>query len=301
VPSRNLPAVVIWMFGALLSFSVAAVAIRGLSRTMSTFELLALRNIGGIALLAAAALAVPRLRSGFRPGNLPLQAARNGIHFGATALWAYSLTILPLATAFALEFTAPLWVTVFAVLMLGEKLTRPRVVAAVLGFAGVLVILRPGSSSLQFGSVLMLVAATGFALTSIVTKKLTGLVSTFSILFWMNVLQLGMNIVAIVALNAHLDVWNRLEASQIPAAIGLIVGGFMSHLCLTNAFRNGDATLVIPLDFLRIPLIAVVGWWLYGEPLDAAVFGGALLIIVGVLWNLRAEARRVPGAVAGME
>ena len=78
--------------------------------------------------------------------------------------------------------------------------------------------------------------------------------------------------------------------------IGIGVTGLLSHYCLTNAFRAGDAGVVVPLDFMRIPLIAVIGWWLYGERLDVFVFLGAGLIITGVLWNLRSEAARVQGS-----
>jgi drug/metabolite transporter (DMT)-like permease len=73
---------------------------------------------------------------------------------------------------------------------------------------------------------------------------------------------------------------------------GVAVAGLSIHYCLTNAFRCGDAMIVIPMDFLRVPLIAVVGWVLYAEPLDAFVFAGAGLIIAGVLWNVRGEAQR---------
>jgi drug/metabolite transporter (DMT)-like permease len=93
-----------------------------------------------------------------------------------------------------------------------------------------------------------------------------------------------------------LFVW-KLGAWQIPAIVGIGSAGLIAHYCLANAFRAGDASVVVPLDFMRIPLIAVIGWWLYGETLDVFVFAGAGLIIAGILWNLRAEARR-PAPVA---
>jgi drug/metabolite transporter (DMT)-like permease len=84
-------------------------------------------------------------------------------------------------------------------------------------------------------------------------------------------------------------VFFHLDARHILPAFGLGVAGLTSHYCLSNAFRAGDATLVVPLDFMRIPLIAVVGWAFYGERLDIFVLLGALIIVAGVLWNLRAE------------
>ena len=86
----------------------------------------------------------------------------------------------------------------------------------------------------------------------------------------------------------------RLGSDLALPALALAVAGLTSHYCLTQAFRFGDATVVVPLDFVRIPLIALVGWMFYGEALDGFVFAGAALIICGVLWNLFAESRR-PG------
>jgi drug/metabolite transporter (DMT)-like permease len=103
----------------------------------------------------------------------------------------------------------------------------------------------------------------------------------------MNLMQLPMNLAGSDPL-----FWLKLGTAQTLPVIGLGLAGLTSHYCLSNAFRSGEATLVVPLDFLRIPLIALVGWWLYGEPLDIFVFAGAGLIISGVLWTLRAETMR---------
>jgi drug/metabolite transporter (DMT)-like permease len=87
-------------------------------------------------------------------------------------------------------------------------------------------------------------------------------------------------------------VFLHLHARNIFAALAVGIAGLTSHYCLSNAFRAGDATLVVPLDFLRIPLIAVVGWAFYDEKLDIFVLLGAMIVIAGVLWNLRAEAAK---------
>jgi drug/metabolite transporter (DMT)-like permease len=110
----------------------------------------------------------------------------------------------------------------------------------------------------------------------------------FAILFWMNAMQLPMNLVG----SSPSFVTKVDDVTQILPLIGVAIAGLSSHFCLTNAFRNSDATIVVPLDFLRIPLIALIGWSVYGEPLDAFVFVGAAIIITGIVWNLRAEATR---------
>ena len=102
------------------------------------------------------------------------------------------MTLLPFATVFALEFTTPAWVALLAALILGERMTKSRVGSVVLGFLGVLVIVRPGLASFQPNALLVLFAAFTFAISLIVTKQLTNRVSTFAIIFWMNLMQLPM-------------------------------------------------------------------------------------------------------------
>jgi drug/metabolite transporter (DMT)-like permease len=251
------------------------------------FEILAIRNAAGLAVLLAIMAWRPQLRSLLATGHIGLHALRNVVHFASQLAWAMSLTLLPLATVFALEFTTPAWVALLATLLLGEQMTLSRAGAVGLGFLGVLLILRPGSESFRPAVLLILAAALGFAIAMTATKKLTQVASTFAILFFMNAMQLPMNLLgSSPAVLAKIGPHNFLEVC------GLAVAGLSGHYCLTNAFRAGDAVVVVPLDFLRIPLIAVVGWTLYGEALDGFVFAGAGLIVAGILLNLRAEMLR---------
>ena len=279
--------VVVWMGGALLSFSVMAVSIRALAATFSVFEILAVRSAGGLMVLAALALMRPALRPLLRTRRIGLHALRNSVHFAAQYAWALSITLLPLGTAFALEFTMPAWLALFATWLLGERMTPSRTGAIALGFLGALVILRPGLQSFQPAALIMLAAALGFALAAIAVKKLIATETTFAILFFMNAMQLPMNLAGSSA-----TFLGKIEPANALPLIGVAIAGLSSHYCLTNALRAGDATIVVPLDFLRIPLIALIGWSLYGEPLDAFVFAGAAIIGAGIFWNLRAEAAR---------
>jgi drug/metabolite transporter (DMT)-like permease len=289
VAPKNIVRVVLWMTGALLSFSAMAVSVRGLAATLGVMEILALR--AGLGLIIVGSLAALRgdLRATINCRHLRLHVFRNTVHVGSSYLWATSLLLIPLAMTFALEFTTPAWTLLLAAPVLGERLTASRIGAVVFGLLGVLVILRPGLATFQPGSLLALMAAFGLAVTLIATKKLTRTDSTFAILFWMMLIQLPIALIASEPLFV-----TKLNQTQIPALIGIGVSGLASHYCLTNAFRAGDAGVVVPLDFMRIPLIAVIGWRLYGEPLDVFVFLGAGLIVTGILWNLRSEARRAP-------
>jgi len=290
-PAQLVP-VVLWMTGTLLSFSAMAVSIRELSRTLAILEILALRSALGVCVLIALALMRPHLWRAVSVRRIRLHLMRNTVHFVSQIAWATSLTLLPLATVFALEFTMPAWTALLAALFLHERMTPSRIGAVALGFVGVLVIIRPGLQTFQPAAFLTLAAAFGYAITLIATKRLTATDTTFGIVFWMNVMQLPMNLAGSDPLFVL-----KLGTAQIIPMIGLGIAGLTSHYCLANAFRAGEASLVVPLDFLRIPLIALVGWSLYGEPLDVFVFAGAGLIISGILWNLRAETTR-PAALA---
>ena len=284
----KLARVVLWMVGALLSFSVMAVSIRELAKAgMSIFEILAIRS--GVALLVLGVLLVvrPELRVHVRPRRMGLNLLRNTVHYASQYAWALALTMLPLAMVFSLEFTMPAWTALLAVWLLHERMTPSRAGVVVLGLVGVLVILRPGIASFNPAAILVLLAAFGYAITMITTKKLTMTETTFGIVFWMAVIQLPLSLIG-----SDPAVFFHLETRHILPAIGVGTAGLTSHYCLSNAFRSGDATLVVPLDFMRIPLIAVVGWAFYGERLDLFVLLGALIIVAGVLWNLRSETRR---------
>ena len=284
---RQLARVVAWMMGALLSFCVMAIAIRKLWGPLTIMEILALRAALGLAIVGAMAAVRPDERHSITMRKLPLHILRNSVHFGAQYFWAFGLVLLPLATVFALEFTMPAWTILLAPFFLGEHMTRSRVGAVILGLIGVLVILRPGVESFRPAALIVLVAALGYGAQNIATKKLTSTESTFAIVFWMNVIQL---VLALVFAGPFFV--GKLTLDLIPAVAGIGAAGLFAHFCLSNAFRAGDASVVVPLDFLRIPLIAVIGWWLYDEPLDVFVFAGAGLIISGILWNLHSEMRR---------
>jgi drug/metabolite transporter (DMT)-like permease len=279
------------MLGSLLSFTVVAISVRGLQGALSVFEMLAVRNIGGILILAGMMWFAPGPDQKEWPEKLGVHGLRNVAHFMGQALWVYGVTVLPLATVFAIEFTTPAWVALFAVLFLGERMTKWRGLAIALGFAGVIIILRPGLESFRPEALAVVAAALFFGIQITTTKFLTGSNSTWTIMLWMNLMQLPMNLVANLAIGQPFFFLGKLEWSVLLPAVGLAISGFTAHYCLTNAFRHGDATLVVPIDFLRVPLIALVGWLFYRETPELAVWAGAFVVIGGVAVNLWAEAR----------
>jgi drug/metabolite transporter (DMT)-like permease len=246
---------------------------------------LTVRSFGALLILFSMLAVNPALRPALRTKRIPMHFFRAAVHFAGQYSWATALTLLPFATVFALEFTLPVWVLILAVAALGEKLTSGRIVVIVLGFIGCLVILRPGIIAFQPASILVLLCSFLYAVFNVATKQMTATETTFGIVFWMNLLQFPL------ALSGSDPLFVlRLEPWQYLPVAGVGIAGLAAHYCMARAFRYGDASLVIPLDFLRVPLIALVGYLFFAETVDALVFVGAAIILAGILWNLRQEA-----------
>ncbi|MGE0255637.1 MAG: DMT family transporter [Alphaproteobacteria bacterium] len=278
---------VVWMTGTLVSFAIMAVAIREVSATMSVFVILASRSLVG-----AVVTSVPLLWLGLgamRTNRPVLQIARNLAHMGGQAGWIVGVTLLPLAEVFALEFTAPIWTALFATLFLGERFSRARAVAVALGFAGVLIIVQPGVAAIETGVFIMLAAAVCFAASVTMVKAMTRTETTFAIVFYMAWIQLPPGLVL-----AALD-WTPPDLREAGwlALIGLL--SISAHYCMTRAFAHADATVVMPLDFMRLPLIAAVAYLVYDEHLAIAVAVGAATIFAGNYYSVWSETRRARG------
>ena len=288
---------VIWMVGAIVSFTAMAVAGRAAARGVDALQIAVWRTFVGVAIL----IVIIKVQ-GIPFGNLvskrpDLQVMRNVIHFTAQFCWLYALTRMTLAELTTLEFTAPLWVALLAPFLLGERLTTLRLGAAVLGFIGVLIVVRPGAIPLSEGTPFALAAALGYALSMITTKRLLYGDTAFTILFWMQGLQvaIGLAIVfagALVGLGQGLVIPDAVTFAWI-AVVGVL--GLTAHYALAKAFTYGDTIIVAPMDFLRLPLIAAVGVMLYAEPLDLWVLGGGMVVVLANLLNIRGERQRALG------
>jgi drug/metabolite transporter (DMT)-like permease len=275
----------VWMLGALLSFSTMAVAGREISQELTTSQLMFYRSVFGFLIILAVAHATGQGLSRFRTLHLKLHVFRNLAHFVGQYGWFYAITLIPLAEVFSIEFTSPLWVAILAPFFLGERFTPLRALAVLLGFAGILVITRPGLESINHGTVAVMIAAVGFALTMIATKKLSASDSALSILFYMTLIQAPVGL----ALSLH--------DFRLPTGITwvwLVVVSFFglsAHFCMANAYRHADVTLVAPMDYLRLPLIAVVGLLLYNEPMEVWLLLGGAMILGGNYLNIWARGR----------
>lgn len=276
-----------WMSGSIAAFTAMAVAGRALAGRHDVFEILTWRSAVGFVLVVLFGATTGQLRS-VSTRRLGGHLLRNTLHFTGQNLWFFALTLIPLAQLFALEFTSPLWIILLAPLLLGERLTPARALAVALGLAGVLIITRPGAVPPSWGLAAAAGSALFFALTSILTKRLASDVSVIGILFWLTAMQFVLGLVC-AGMDGHVKLPDAETAPWL-ALIGLC--GVVAHLSLTSALRLAPASFVVPIDFLRLPLAAVVAALLYGEPLDPFVLIGGAVVLAGIWVNLRAELRR---------
>ena len=274
------------MTGAIASFSAMAVAGRAVSFELDTFELMTWRSVVGLVIVVSLGLLTGRLGQ-VTTRHMGWHLVRNLSHFTGQNLWFLAVTLIPLAQVFALEFTSPLWVVVLAPLFLGERLTPARILAAGLGFLGVLIIAQPWAGPIGPGMIAAALAAIGFAGSAVFTRRLTRTESVTCILFWLTLMQLVFGLVC--------SLWDG--ALTLPSAVTapwlVLIGcaGLLAHFCLTRALSLAPATVVIPIDFTRLPLIALVGYLVYGEAVGVEVYLGATIIIAANLFNLRSETR----------
>ena len=277
---------VFWMTGTLLSFTVMAIAVRELSGEIHSFEIMLFRSIGALIILLPIVLRVGKPI--WRTAHIKLQFSRNLVHFGAQLGWITGIGLLPLAEVFAIEFTAPIWATILAVLFLGERLNRGRIVALVFGFTGILVILRPGMAVIDTGAFAVLGAAVGFAIVLTVTKFLTRTDSPLTILLYMTIIQFPLGVI----LSAF--VWTTPDLLQLFWLLTVGAVGLSAHYCTANALSLADQTIVVPMDFMRLPLIVLVGYALYSESTELLVLAGAGLIFAGNYYSIYKANRAKP-------
>ena len=276
----------LWMTGAVVSFSTMAVAGRAAAVELDSFEVMMYRSFIGLAIVLAVGGATGKIRE-IRFDRLPLHLVRNIGHFAGQNLWYVALSLITLAQLFALEFTTPIWVVIFALVFAGERLTRARGLAVALGFAGVLCVARPEGSGDALGLVLAAAAAIGFACSIVGTKLLMRTETVFGVLFWLTVMQAFMGI-----LTAGWDGDISWPSAQTwPWVVLFGCGGLLAHTCITNALAVAPAIVVTPMDFVRLPAIAIIGAFFYAEPLDAWVLLGAALIFGGNYANLLNETK----------
>jgi len=268
-----------WMGCSLACMLVMTLSGRETTSRLDVFQVMEMRSLIGLLMLyplvrKAGGLAAMRTR---RP---LLHIGRNVAHYGGQFAWLAALTMIPLAQIISIEFTAPIWTAILAVTFLGERMTVWKTAAVAVGLLGVLIIVRPGMDTVSTGQFVVLAAAFAFAISYTTTKALTRTESVVAIIFWMLVIQ------SVIGFVPALLVWRTPAAETWPWIILIAFGGSYAHYCMARALSSADATVVVPMDFLRVPATAALGWLAYSERVDLFTMLGAALILFGNLLNL---------------
>lgn len=269
----------LWMTGALVSFCLMAIAGRELAGGMGTFQILLSRSVIGLVVVSILIWSSGRTQL-FHTRRLGLHVGRNVFHFVGQYGWFLGLGLMPLANVFALEFTTPLWTLLVAALILKEALTRRKIVAIGLGSLGVYLILNPGEDLFALASLVVLGAAVCYAISHVATKSLSTSEEPLTVLFYMCLVQLPLGLLlgarGFVAPSPMQWLWLT--------AIGLTA--LTAHFSMMQAMKTAEVSVVVTLDFLRLPLIGALGLFLYGEEFSPMLLVGAALILAGNLVNV---------------
>jgi drug/metabolite transporter (DMT)-like permease len=282
--SPSKPKAALWMAGWLSLMLIVAVAGRETTRELNVFQIMEVRSVLGFFMLYP----LVHFSGGFAAMKTqrPLQhVGRNLVHYAAQLGWFFALTLIPLGQVVSIEFTMPIWTAILAASYLGERLTGWKIMAIVLGLVGVAVIVRPGTSAINPGQLIALAAAVGFGVSIAMMKSLTRTESTVAIIFWMIVIQ------STAGFFPAIYWWQWPSAYAWGWMVVIAFCGTFSHFCMARAMLYADATIVVPMDFLRVPLSATAGWLLYAERLDIYTVLGAILILTGNLLNLKSADR----------
>lgn len=266
------------MLGALISLCTVAIGARELSGEIDLFQVLFFRSVIGLGVIS---FLIYRSKGSilFSTFRLKTHVGRNVFHFGGQYGWFVGIGLLPLAEVFAIEFTAPVWTVLIAAVFLKEPLTARKLCAVLLGLVGVYVILDP-SSGFNWGSLVVLAASVCFAISYSFTKSLSDTESPSTILFYMCLVQLPMGLLLV---GSH---WMMPNIGQW-FWIGIIgLAALTAHYCITRALVLSDAGMVVTLDFLRLPLIAVIGVLFYSEDFEMTLLVGAAIMLLGNLINV---------------
>ena len=273
----------IWMVMAGISLTIMAVDVRHLAPKFSVLEMIFIRSLFVLAFMLPWAWRVGL--AGIATRRPGLHIFRNVIHYLGNLGWFVGVTLISLADVSALQFTVPLFTVCMAALILHETIGPHRWIATLVGFLGMLVIVRPGYIPIGFGTAAVLTSAVFYAISLIAVRKLSFTEPPNRVLFYMAVVFVP------ISAGPAMMVWVMPGWADFWPIVILGVTGWFSHFCIIRAFTAGEASFITPFDFLRLPVSAGFGWLLYEEVSDVWTWAGAAIIIVSGIYIARREAR----------
>lgn len=261
----------LYMVAAAVFFSVMIASIRHVSAQMHAFEIVFFRNLFGFAVVVPILIRGGGLRF-LRTDKMKLYLFRGVLAATSMLMWFYAISVTPLAEAVSLSFTAPLFTTVAAIIFLGEVAGPRRWLGTLAGFAGAMLIVRPGFDEVTLAQILLLISSALVAASLIVIKLLSRTEPPDRIVAYMILMM------APVTLVPALFVWDWPNASQLAWMALIGIAGTMGHVMLTRSLASADATAIMPFDFLRLPFVAFIAFFAFAEVPDMwTVIGGATI------------------------
>lgn len=270
------------MLASTTCFGLMALTIKVASRSLSTFEIAFFRNAFGLLVL------LPILLAGgasLRTQQLPRYLLRSAIGVGSMLSGFWAIGHLPLAQAIALSYSTPLFVTIAAVIWLGEQVRKRRWAAVIVGFVGVLVVVRPGTSGFSAASLIAVLAAVLSAIVAIQIKQLSRIDAPDTIVFYTYLFWVPMSLVPAVF------AWQWPQPAMWAWLFATGLFGTIAQLLWTRALRMGDVSALQPISFMQLPMVSVAGYFLFGESLDRWTWIGAVIIFAANLYIAHRETR----------
>lgn len=282
------------MLCATLSIATMNATIRHLTSTLHPFEIAFFRNLFGLVIISSFLL-----HAGWAPlktTKIGLHALRGGLNLIAMLAFFMGLALETLAKVAALSFTAPLFASLIAIFMLRERARLGRWMGMLAGFAGALVILRPGIDSISTGGLLVLASSAIWALALIDIKVLTRTDSSLTITLYAAIFQVPLSILPAAF------VWQWPVGAQWAWLTLIAVAGTVSQLTLTQAFREADTTIVMPVDFTKLIWASAIGFFVFGEVPGLWTWVGGVIIFASVVYIALGERKgRMAVAAARVE
>ena len=273
----------LWMLVSTAVLASMHAAVRHVSADMHPFEIAFFRNIFGF--VAILPMLIREGWAGLTSKQPKLQVLRGVTGIIAMLCWFYSLSVVPIATATALSFTAAVFASLGALVFLGEKMRLRRWTAVVISFVGVFVILRPGGEGFDLQALYVLASASMWGTSIVIVKQLSRTDSSVSIVSWMSIS------LAVLSIPPAIAVWTQPSIEQLLwlALIGLL--GTVGHLTMIRALRDAETTAVMSVDFSRLIWATLFGTLFFFDPIDAMTWLGGGIIFASGLYIIYREAR----------
>ena len=284
---NNLIVVALLAIGATFFGSFMGAGVKFLSDDLHPIIICFYRSLMGLILITPFVV-----RNNFRAlqtKNMRLQIFRASINVISMICWFSAIGMMHFEKATALGFTTPLFTTILAVIVLGEVIRFHRTAALLLGFIGIIIIIRPGYVPFEFGTILMLVASFSFSFVLIFVKKLSATDSSITIIFYH---LLYMTPVFFIL---SLFYWENINLNQLIIFTLMGVSGLLSHWCLAQAFKMSDTTFVMPLQFTKLIWASLIGLFLFAEQPDIWTWVGGVIIFISVVYITYREAFKKKG------